>query len=192
MKIQIIGYSGSGKSTLAKNLSQIFNLSSPLPILYLDKIAFYENEDWKKCKDEEMTEKLKKFLKENKNHWIIDGNYTRIVPRKFICLFSAIRRYFHHKWIPRESSNCPDKLSKEFIWWLVYEGRTQDKHKRHLNNLNKTQGQKIILNSRSEIKNFLDQLKKTITTTTTTIATATATASSSITATTTPTTKKYL
>ncbi|OUM60426.1 hypothetical protein PIROE2DRAFT_63151 [Piromyces sp. E2] len=156
----------SGKSTLAKALGEIYHI----PVLYLDKETF--SGDWVLRSDEEINKRVQKFMNTNES-WIIDGNYTRICPERFInsdmtlflnlnrfiCLFSAVCRYFKHRFIPRESSNCPDKLSGEFLWWLVYKGRTSTRKRAHLTNLNKTQGQKIILNSRSEVNNFLNNIK---------------------------------
>eukprot|EP00833_Pecoramyces_ruminatium_P003678 jgi/Orpsp1_1/1177710/evm.model.c7180000062557.1 len=154
MKIQIIGYSGSGKSTLAKTLGELYNI----PVLYLDKEVFYGN--WEKRSNEEISKKIQKFLNDNEN-WIIDGNFSKICPERFtksnmtiflslnrfICFFNAVKRYFQHRIIPRESSSCPDRLSGEFLWWLIYEGRTPSHTRAHFNNLNKTQGEKYILKS---------------------------------------------
>ena len=73
MKIAIIGFAGSGKSTLATKLSRIYNL----PLLHMDKISFYPN--WVENTNEERITLLSKFLKENPNGWIIDGNYSKVL-----------------------------------------------------------------------------------------------------------------
>ena len=77
MKIQIIGYSGSGKSTLAKTLANHYNL----PLLYLDAVNFYDN--WQERTFEEKNAIVEKFLNDNPDGWVIDGNYSNIGKRRF-------------------------------------------------------------------------------------------------------------
>ncbi len=79
--------------------------------------------------------------------WVIDGNYTgfcqaerleqadKIIylnfPR-FVCLFRVFRRYFQNRNATRESmaEGCTEKIDAEFIWWILYAGRT-GKIRRH-------------------------------------------------------------
>ena len=90
MKIQIIGYAGSGKSTLAKKLGNHYNIN----YLHLDNTHFYGN--WEERTVEEQTKIVDKFLLENEN-WIIDGNYSKVSPKRFeesdITIFSNIGIY---------------------------------------------------------------------------------------------------
>src|SRR5574344_1420324 len=91
MKIQIIGYSGAGKSKLAKALSEKYDL----PLLYLDKIKFYD--DWKEHSNEEITNEIQTFL-DNNDSWVIDGNYSSICPERFsqcdIIIFLNYNRFY--------------------------------------------------------------------------------------------------
>ncbi len=167
MKIQIIGYSGSGKSTLAKTLSELYEL----PILYLDNVKFYG--DWEERTTEEQIEIVKQFLANNEN-WVIDGNYSKICPERFElsdktiymnfnrikCFISAYKRYKKHKSIHRESCNCKDKFDHSFRKWLLFDGRTKERKQKHISNLNKTKGEKIILKNRRQVNNFIKKCKK--------------------------------
>ena len=165
MKIQIIGYSGSGKSTLAKKLGEIYNA----PVLYLDNVKFYGN--WQERTVEEQTKIVKNFLKSNQN-WVIDGNYSKICPERFElsemtiylkfnrikCFWSAYTRFLKHKDSPRESCACNDKFDRTFRRWILFDGRKKSVKQKHIVNLNKTNGKKIILKNRRQVKKFVENL----------------------------------
>lgn len=134
MKIAIIGYSGSGKSTLAQTLGKHYHL----PVLHLDKLRFTDH--WQTRPDDLVLKELKEFIDQHDN-WIIDGNYSfalfkermeqadRIIfmnfPR-FTCLWRASKRYLTYRGQVRESmaANCPEKFDREFIRWILWDGRT--------------------------------------------------------------------
>lgn len=137
MKIAIIGYSGCGKSTLAKYFGERYQI----PVLYLDSVFWLPG--WKERKREESVGIVKQFLDSN-DSWVIDGNYTymeqerrmeeadRIIFlsfHRFSCLFRAIKRYFKYRGKTRESmgKGCEEKIDLEFVWWILYAGRTKAK-----------------------------------------------------------------
>ena len=169
MKIQIIGYSGSGKSTIAKTLGELYDI----PVIHLDNIKFYGN--WQERTDEEQTEVLQDFLNKNKS-WVIDGNYSKICPQRFeesdmtiflnfnrfVCFWSAYKRYKQHRLSPRESCPCNDKFDHKFKKWLLLDGRTRKRQKKHIFNLNKTSGEKVILKNRKQVDKFVEILKQKI------------------------------
>ena len=165
MKIQIIGYSGSGKSTLAKKLSEFYNI----PRLYLDTLKYYGN--WEERSREDIRKDLQFFL-DNNDSWIIDGNYSSVCPsrfeesditiylnyNRFFCYRMCKKRYKMYKDVPRESCNCKEKLDKQFKRWILWEGRTNKVKKKHLDNLNKTKGQKLIFKNRRELNKWLEEI----------------------------------
>lgn len=162
MKIQIIGYSGAGKSTLAKALSEKYDL----PLLYLDKIKFYD--DWKEHSNEEITNEVQTFL-DNNDSWVIDGNYSSICPERFsqcdiiiflnynrfYCFLKCFQRYLKYRSTPRESLGINDKFDSEFRRWILHDGRTKTRKIKHLNNLNKCQGTKLVFNNIHQLNRFL-------------------------------------
>jgi len=169
MKIQIIGYSGSGKSTLAKKLGHFYNI----PYLHLDNVHFYG--DWQNRSDEEINRIVEDFLSANDN-WVIDGNYSRIASERFIisditiflsfnrfvCYRMCKKRYKEYKSKSRESFPCVEKFDKQFKKAILIDGRTRDRKKRYLINLNKTHGEKFIFKNRKQLNNWLKSINYTI------------------------------
>lgn len=165
MKIQIIGYAGSGKSTLAKKLGLFYNI----PYLHLDNVQFYG--DWQERSKEEQNKIVDKFLNENDN-WVIDGNYSVVSPRRFeisditiylaynriYCYRMCRRRAIMYKDTPRESCPCKEKFDKEFKEWILFSGRTKKRRLKHLENLNKTNGQKLVFKNRKQLNKWLDSI----------------------------------
>lgn len=166
MKIQIIGYSGSGKSTLAKKLALHFNI----PYLHLDNVQFYGN--WQVRDIKEQNYIVNEFINSNEN-WIIDGNYSKVSTQRFeisdITIFLAYNRFYCYKMArkrykinkgrSRESCPCIEKFDFSFRTWLLISGRTRKRKKRHLDNLNKTSGLKLIFKNRKQLEHWLNSLK---------------------------------
>jgi adenylate kinase family enzyme len=165
MKIQIIGYCGSGKSTLAKKLGLFYNI----PYLHLDNVQFYG--DWQERTIEQQNEIVNKFLQENEN-WIIDGNYSKVSPirfeisditiflnyNRFYCYKMCKRRYKLYKDSHRESCPCKEKFDFEFRKWILFNGRTKKRKQKHLINLTKTSGTKLIFNNVNQLKDWLKEI----------------------------------
>jgi len=165
VKIQIIGYSGAGKSTLAAQLGALYGI----PVLHLDNLHWYGN--WQERPDDEMNALAEAFLKAHES-WVIDGNYSRIAPTRFEesdmtvffdfgrlrCFLSAWRRYRAYRGMARESCPCPEKFDREFRRWILKDSRTKKHQMRHRDNLNKTNGKKIVLRNRRAAKRLFATL----------------------------------
>jgi len=163
MKIQIIGYSGSGKSTLAKALANHYNL----PLLYLDAVNFYDN--WQERTFEEKNAIVEKFLNDNPDGWVIDGNYSNIGKRRFeesditiflnynrfYCYKMAKQRFKENKNKKRESCPCIETFDLGFRWWILYQSRTNKRRKKHIENLNKTKNIKLTFKNRKQLEKYL-------------------------------------
>ena len=74
-KVLIIGCPGSGKSTFARALHEVTNL----PLVYLDMLFW--NADRTSVSREVFDERLEKAMQGER--WIIDGNYSRTMERRF-------------------------------------------------------------------------------------------------------------
>ena len=167
MKIQIIGYSGSGKSTLAKKLGDLYGI----PVIHLDNLHFFGN--WQERPDAEMNALLETFLNEHES-WVIDGNYSRIAPRRFEdsdmtiflnferarCFLSALRRYRTWRGKTRDSCHCPEKFDHAFRHWLLWGSRTKKRRAQHAINLSKTNGRKLIFKNRKQVHRFLEDIEQ--------------------------------
>ncbi|MDE5714589.1 MAG: hypothetical protein K2I42_00480 [Anaeroplasmataceae bacterium] len=166
MKIVILGFSGSGKSTLAKKLAKHYHLD----ILYLDSIFFKPN--WVIRDREEFDYLIKKFMNEH-DSWIIEGNYMKSVPERFLeadqifylsynrffCLRSVLKRYKKNKNKTRESmaEGCKEKLDLSFLWQVFYKGRKRKKRKRLLE-ITKNSKEGLVFKNRKALHQYLKEL----------------------------------
>ena len=141
MKIAIIGYSGSGKSTLARKLGEIYNAE----VLHFDTVHFLPG--WKEREKDEKERITKEFL-DSHNSWVIDGNYSKLfyerrmeeadiiiimLFNRFSCLYRAFRRYMRYKNTTRPDmcEGCNEKLDREFVKWILHDGRTKKARNRY-------------------------------------------------------------
>jgi adenylate kinase family enzyme len=165
MKIQIIGYSGSGKSTLAVKLANHYLV----PVLHLDNVHFFD--EWQERPLEEENHIVRAFLSENQS-WVIDGNYSRVAPERFnqsdltiflnynrlYCYFKGLSRYLANRGKSRPSCGCIEKFDWEFQRWILLDGRTKKRRHTHIENLNKTQGQKLIFHNARQLRRWLHNM----------------------------------
>ena len=169
MKISIIGYSASGKSTFAKNIGDILNI----PVLHLDKVNFLPN--WEERKVEESEKIVLNFIEENNNKFVIDGNYSKFAYDlrmkisdkiiffdfdRFTCLFQAFQRYNKYKGKVRESMSegCCEKLDWEFIKWVLFDGRTEERINRYNRVIEQYKDKIIIVKNRQEADDLLEKI----------------------------------
>ena len=171
MRISIIGYSASGKSTLAKTIGEILGI----PILHLDKVNFLPN--WEERKKTESTKIVEDFINNNKNKFIIDGNYSKFAYElrmkisdkiifmdfdRFTCLFQAFQRYNEYKGKVRESMSegCCEKLDWDFIKWILFEGRKEERVNKFNKLIEEYKEKIIILKNRKEVDDFIDKIRE--------------------------------
>ena len=170
MKISIIGYSASGKSTFAKNIGEILDI----PVLHLDKVNFLPN--WEERKVEESEKIVLDFIKENNDKFVIDGNFSKFAYDlrmklsdkiiffdfdRFTCLFQAFQRYNKYKGKVRESmtEGCCEKLDWEFIKWILFDGRTEERINKYNRVIEKYKEKIIIVKNRKEADDLLEKIK---------------------------------
>lgn len=166
MKICIIGYSGAGKSTLADVLGEKLSL----PVLHLDATFWYG--DWQSRSREEQSVIVRKFMSDNKGGWVIDGNYAKICLERFsecdavyflnynrfVCFRQAVKRYKKYKGTVRPDCPCLERLDAEFIYWLLYKGRTRKKREVITNLLSVSSGKKYIFKNRKQLEKHLNSI----------------------------------
>lgn len=164
MKIAVCGYSGCGKSTLAKHLSDYYGI----PLLYLDTVQFEEN--WIERDRQQALYMVASFMKHSE--WVIDGNYISLLQderlesadyiiymafSRLSCLYRAFKRYFQYRNTSRESmaKGCTEKMDLEFIWWIVYKGRTKAKRQYYNRLLQKYKTKATILKNQKQLDRFM-------------------------------------
>ncbi len=165
MKIAVIGYSGSGKSTLSRRLGRRFKL----PVLFLDQVHWLPG--WKEQEPREEAFQVEAFMDDH-DSWVIDGNYSRLSFQRrmeeadhiifmnfnrFACFMRILRRYVRASGRSRPSMtrDCPEKLDREFIRWILHDGRTRA-HKKSYANVKKSYGSKVIvIKNQKQLSDFM-------------------------------------
>lgn len=167
MRIAVLGYSGAGKSTLARALGERYTI----PVLHLDTVQFTPG--WLE-RDREEAQRMVHAFMENPE-WVIDGTYSKFeyqrrleeadqiifldFPR-FTCLFRAVRRYFSFrgKHRPDMADGCNEKLDPEFVWWLLWKGRTRKKQERFQCILDTYPEKTVVLKNQKGLDRYLKAL----------------------------------
>ena len=164
IKIAIIGYSGSGKSTLAGVLAQQYQI----PLMYLDTVQF--SAGWEEREINESKKIVEGFMQNNS--WVIDGNYKKFYQderlesaseivfmnfNRVACLFRAVNRYFKYKNTTRESmaEGCSEKIDCEFLWWLIYAGRTKERRKNYKSIVCANKYKTIVIKNQKELERYM-------------------------------------
>ena len=170
MKIAVIGYAGSGKSTVAKLLSEYYDV----PLLYLDKVGYKAN--WRERNREESCEIVRRFLDEN-DSWVIDGNFRRILQEERLeladkiiflnfsrlsCMYRAVKRSYMHRHHARESiaDGCTEKLSSDFVRWILWDGRTKKYRDRYREIIDMYNEKTVVIKGQRQLDRFLSEYKK--------------------------------
>lgn len=167
MKIAVMGYSGAGKSTLARTLGERYGI----PVLHFDQVHWAPG--WQERDREKAHRLVHEFME--RPAWVIDGNYTKFefqrrleeadeiifldFPR-FVCFFRAVKRFFRYHGKTREdmAEGCTEKMDWEFMWWLLWKGRTRQKRESFQWILNEHSGKTVVLKSQREVDQYLEGL----------------------------------
>lgn len=169
MKIAVIGYSGAGKSTLARALGEKYGI----PVLHFDTIQFTPN--WQERDRTEARRLVREFM-ENPS-WVMDGTYSNFeyerrlneadaiiflnFPR-LVCFWRAWKRYFRFrgKSRPDMADGCCEKMDLEFIWWLLWKGRTRQRQENFQKIMKQYPEKTVVLKSQRDIDRYL--VEKTV------------------------------
>lgn len=169
MKIAVLGYAGAGKSTLARALGELYHI----PVLHFDTVQFTPN--WQERDRAEAHRMVHEFM-ENPA-WVIDGTYSKFEYERRIkeadqiifldfsrlkCLFRAYKRYFtfRGKHRPDMADGCNEKMDLEFVWWLLWAGRTRKRREKFQRILKAYPEKTVVLKSQTEIDRFLQELQE--------------------------------
>lgn len=170
MKIAIIGYSGSGKSTLARFLAQKY----ALPCLHLDTIHHLPG--WKERSQEESQKIVKEFLDKH-DGWVIDGNYSKLhyeerltqadqivlmLFNRIDCLIRVRRRYrqYRNAVRPDMAAGCNEKLDREFVRWILKDGRSASARKRYQRVMEQFPGKITVIKNQRQLDKFLQSIQQ--------------------------------
>ena len=165
MKISIMGYSGSGKSTLAQFLGKQYGI----PVLHLDTVNF--SSGWQERDRAQAVKLVQDFMNQN-NSWVIDGNYSAFLQQerlcqseqiifmafnRFNCLWRAFQRYRQYQGRTRESMapGCNEKLDREFVAWILLEGRKKSRWQGYKKALQPHMQKVIIIKNQRQLEGYM-------------------------------------
>ncbi len=167
-KIAVIGYSGSGKSTLAQHLGEQYGLD----VLHMDKNHYLPG--WEERPLEEELDMLNDFLDTHDDGWVIDGNYPKVDFERRMkeadlivfmgfnridCLRRTYRRYEKNLRQVRKSMapGCYEKFDKEYVNWILWDGRTKKAKQRYANVMSTYADKTICLKNQHELDAFKNE-----------------------------------
>ncbi len=167
-RIIIIGCGGAGKSTLARKLGEMLDL----PVVHLDKLFWKPG--WVETTAEEFDALLAMELV--KDHWIMDGNFNRTMPKRikrcdtiiyldfsrFACLTGVLKRIIttYGKVRPDMGEGCPERIDLDFLKWVW--NFNKNKRESYYKMLNEVENvETIVLKNRRAVKLFLKNLNQT-------------------------------
>ncbi|MBS3680609.1 DNA topology modulation protein [Ornithinibacillus massiliensis] len=163
-KITIIGNPGAGKSTLARQLGDKLNI----PVYHMDSLYWKPN--WQPSEDTELIQKHDEILKQDS--WIIDGNYSATLPKRFAdadtiiflnyptlrTLYGITKRriQYRNRTRPDMAEGCHERLNLDFIRWTKdYNKNKAPKMYKRLANL--TNKDIHIFKNRKQLTDWLQQ-----------------------------------
>ena len=166
-KVLVIGCSGSGKTTLSNALAQKLRL----PVVHLDRLWWYGS--WQQRTREEFDLLLDGELQKDK--WIIDGNFSRTLPRRLeycdaviwldlpvvVCLWGVTKRVLQNrgKSRPDMGGDCPEHFDRRKIELYRSIIGFNRRNKANYEKLLADSGVKVYkLKSRRQVRKFLKEI----------------------------------
>lgn len=166
-RVMVVGGPGSGKSTLARQLGDV----TGLPVHHMDMIH------WKPgWQERSKTEKVALVSAvEWSNSWILEGGLSVTYDNRasradtvvwldlplIVRSVRVVKRRFQYrggKTRPDLPENCPEKLDREFLWWILSTSRSQ-REKVRLAIAGAPHLAVHHLQSSAKVRAFLDQLR---------------------------------
>lgn len=127
-RIVVLGPSNAGKSTLAIALSRKLGI----PAVHLDQFSHQPHTDWQPRPEAEFKALHDAAIMEER--WVMEGNYTRLMPQRFARATGAILITSHHwlrfyRYLKRTLVNrssraghlegAKDSLKWEMVHWIL-------------------------------------------------------------------------
>ncbi len=131
-RIVVLGPSNAGKSTLAVALSKKLGF----PAVHLDQLHHLPNTDWEQRPEADFAALHDAAILEEQ--WVIEGNYSRLMPQRFARATGAIlissnrwlrfSRYLKRTLINRSNraghlEGAKDSIKWEMIQWILVKTR---------------------------------------------------------------------
>lgn len=155
---------------MQKKLGEIYNAE----VLHFDTIHFLPG--WKEREKEEKERITREFL-DSHNSWVIDGNYSKLFYERrmleadiiiimlfnmFSCLYRVIRRYMKYRDATRPDmcEGCNEKLDREFVKWVIHDGRTKSKKNSYKKLISRYKYKVIVVKNQKQSDRCLKKLSE--------------------------------
>ncbi len=146
-RICIVGPSCAGKSTLAERLGRLYNL----PVTHLDQLYHQPTGNWVPRPWDEFAALHDAAV--NDESWVIEGNYKRLIPRRFdkatviiviktnrfVSLYRFLKRYYKTRsGSPRigQPLELEEKFNWNMIWWIMQPALLNKERQQKLHDFN--------------------------------------------------------
>ncbi len=165
-RVLVIGCGGSGKSTFSIALSRL----TGLPVFHLDQYFWKPN--WVEASREEWFGACRELIKAD--NWILDGNYGSTMEMRmeradtiiflsmptWLCVFRIIKRriQYHGRTRPSITDNCPDRITWEFLHYVMRYRITRRPKILKLMAEQASQKTTVVLNTPKEVRQYLESL----------------------------------
>jgi adenylate kinase family enzyme len=160
-RVVILGSGGAGKSTLARALGE----RTGLPVVHLDRL--YWKPGWVPTPDDEWH--ARQVCEFAAARWIADGNYSRTLdarlPRADTVVFvdfppwrtipRVLRRWARNRGRAVQAAGCPERLDREFLWWVATYRRRSRPRVRAAIARDAQHAKVVVLRTPREVASFL-------------------------------------
>lgn len=123
-RIAILGPPGSGKSTLAQAVGRKLGL----PVVHLDQLQHYPDTDWVTRPEAEFMALHDEAIAAAR--WVIDGNYSRCLPRRLdratgviridISTLTSLYRYLRRSWFETGRAGALAGGQDSVKWLMIH------------------------------------------------------------------------
>jgi adenylate kinase family enzyme len=165
-RVLVLGCPGAGKSTLSKELAA----DTGLPLVHLDQIFWRPG--WVEPAKEEWRLQIAAALA--KPEWILDGNFgSTLLQRleaadtailldlpRMVCLLRVLKRISVSlgRQRPDMAEGCPERFDLKFLLYVWNFGKNH--RSKLLEQFEAFAGEKILLRSPAEVRQFLQSMKR--------------------------------
>jgi len=159
-RICILGPSNSGKSTLAMAIAR----KRGLPVIHLDQLYHQPHTDWQPRSEAEFRRLHEQAIQQEQ--WVMEGNYTRILPRRLeratgfilldVSMVLSLFRYFRRTWFERDRAGALEGGQDTVKWRMIRHNTivTLRSRRRYADIYEHVSLPKVKLMTKGELKRF--------------------------------------
>jgi adenylate kinase family enzyme len=114
------------------------------------------------------------------DRWVIDGNYSKLsferrmeeadviilmLFNRWNCLYRVTKRYlkFKNKTRPDMAQGCKEKLDREFVKWILRDGRSKTARERYQGIISRYPNKTIVIKNQRQLNGVQKRIHKVLT-----------------------------